>query len=234
LTASGTDNYTWSPGNDLSCTDCPDPTFTINSDGNITVIGETEGCTDMATIPVTLNPTPACEAMTISPMDSIAVGQDVELTIVHSGGPKATMEWGVNGGSSGLTGATVTTTALEENNIFSATVTNEFGCACTFNQPVTAILPRNELPNVFTPDNDGFNDFFKVVFVPNQGNIQVKTLRVYNRWGDLVYNNENPDAGWDGTYKNKPAPADVYVYIAELEFPNGSVEIKQGDITLIR
>jgi len=234
LIASGADNFTWNPGNGLTCTDCPDPTFTITNDGIITVTGETEGCTDMATIPVTINPTPACESMTITPMDSIAVGQDVELTIIHSGGANSTIEWSYNGVSTGLTGETVTITALEENNTFSATVTNEFGCACTFNQPVMAILPRNELPNVFTPDNDGFNDFFKVVFVPNQGNIQVKTLRVYNRWGELVYNNDSPTTGWDGTYKDKPAPSDVYVYFAEIELPNGTVEQMRGDVTLIR
>ena len=234
LTASGADNFTWSPGNGLSCTDCPDPTFTINSDGIITVTGETEGCTDIATIPVAINPTPACDAMMISPMDSIAVGQDVELTIVHSGGPNSTIEWFYNGTSTGLTGETVTITALEENNTFSATVTNEFGCTCTFNQPVTAILPTNDVPNVFTPDNDGNNDFFKVVFVPNQGNVQVKNLRVYNRWGQLVYDNETPNTGWDGNHKDKPAPSDVYVYFVEIEFPNGTVEQRKGDVTLIR
>ena len=101
LVASGADNFTWSPGTGLSCTDCPDPTFTISSDGTIMVTGETEGCTAMETIPVATNLTPECIALNITPTDSIAVGQDVDLTLEHSAGANATIEWLYNGEPTG-------------------------------------------------------------------------------------------------------------------------------------
>ena len=223
LVASGTDTYSWSPGNGLDCTDCPNPTYTINGDGMLTVIGDIAGCTDMLTIPVILSPSPNCESLTISPMDSITVGQEVELTVVHSGGATSTIEWNYNGLPTGLSGETVTINANEVSNDFNAVVTNEFGCSCSISlNEVEAIEPINELPNVFTPDNDGNNDFFNVVFVPNQGNIQVRNLRVYNRWGEMVYERRNfepnnPSLGWDGFFDRKRMKPAIFIYRAEVE-----------------
>ncbi|MCB0588380.1 MAG: gliding motility-associated C-terminal domain-containing protein, partial [Phaeodactylibacter sp.] len=62
--------------------------------------------------------------------------------------------------------------------------------------------------------------------------------RIYNRWGALVFESTDPDAiGWDGNYKNEPAPSEVYFYtlqyIAETDLGDMPME-KSGDLTILR
>lgn len=94
------------------------------------------------------------------------------------------------------------------------------------------------MPNAFTPNGDSHNDFFK----PVSRNCRIKAgsyaLRVYNRWGELVFEGADPDApGWDGTYKDKPAPAEVYFYtlqyISETDLGDVPGE-RMGDLALLR
>ena len=58
-------------------------------------------------------------------------------------------------------------------------------------------------------------------------------FRIYNRWGQLVYDNDTPETGWDGNVNGNPAPSDVYVYKIVLNLPDGQVE-ETGEVTLIR
>jgi gliding motility-associated-like protein len=59
-------------------------------------------------------------------------------------------------------------------------------------------------------------------------------LRVYNQWGQFIYESLNVQSGWDGTYKGEIQPNGVYVYIAEVEFNDGTKTSKKGTITLLR
>jgi gliding motility-associated-like protein len=59
-------------------------------------------------------------------------------------------------------------------------------------------------------------------------------FRIYNRWGKLVFESDDPNVGWDGTAQGTPQPMDVYGYTLEAEFTNGAKISKKGDITLIR
>lgn len=86
------------------------------------------------------------------------------------------------------------------------------------------------MPNVFTPDSDGINDFFGPV---SEGAVEVLQFKIFNRWGEVVFN-ENTSQGWDGKYKDKAAPSDVYVYTIEFIKGNGTRELMSGDVTLIR
>jgi len=92
------------------------------------------------------------------------------------------------------------------------------------------------MPNTFSPNADGNND----IFYPRGIGIEyIKALRVFNRWGEIVFerNNfsaNNPSMGWDGTYKGKPANNDVYVYQLELYCLNGDLIRFDGNIALIR
>lgn len=93
------------------------------------------------------------------------------------------------------------------------------------------------VPNSFTPNSDGEND----VFYPRSGpNVKkIKTFRVYNRWGELLFERENLDPNdasnaWDGTYKgNLPLP-DVYVWVVEAICANDLQVNKKGSVTIIR
>jgi gliding motility-associated-like protein len=59
-------------------------------------------------------------------------------------------------------------------------------------------------------------------------------FRIYNRWGKLVFQSDNPDVGWDGYYQGVVQPMDVYAYTLEADFSNGKHVSKKGDITLVR
>ncbi len=108
---------------------------------------------------------------------------------------------------------------------------NEFGCPDTICQQVPALItPLLDVPNAFTPNGDGIND---KVQVRGYG-IGKMTFRIYNRWGQLVFQTTDPDQGWDGRYKGALQPMDVFAYVLEVEFTDGTRATKKGDITLIR
>lgn len=108
---------------------------------------------------------------------------------------------------------------------------NEYECADTACAPVETIInPLLDVPNAFTPGRFGQNSVFRI-----QGfGITTMTLKIYNRWGQLVFETNNPDLGWDGTYKGNPQPMDVYGYTLEAYFYDGTKTTRKGDITLIR
>lgn len=86
------------------------------------------------------------------------------------------------------------------------------------------------IPNAFTPDGDGNNDFFLVY-----GNdIEKVELKVFNRWGELVFESTDLYRGWDGTYHGKKCNPAVFVYIATITRCNGIELTDEGSITLIR
>jgi gliding motility-associated-like protein len=86
------------------------------------------------------------------------------------------------------------------------------------------------VPNTFTPNNDGKNDVLYVY-----GNTIAKMqLRVYNQWGQFLYESLNIQNGWDGTYKGQMQPNGVYVYYLDAEFNDGKKTTKKGTITLLR
>ena len=92
------------------------------------------------------------------------------------------------------------------------------------------------IPNAFTPNVDGLNDRFTV---RGMGVSNIKSLIIFNRWGDIVferrnfYPNDNSSA-WDGKYRGIEAPAGTYVYVAEMECNAGEGLIRKGTVTVIR
>lgn len=87
-----------------------------------------------------------------------------------------------------------------------------------------------DLPNAFAPGN-GPNNTFKVI---RRGIAELTYFRIFNRWGNLVFETTNIDEGWDGTYNGKPQPFGVFVYQVEAVAKNGRPFMKTGNVTLIR
>jgi len=87
------------------------------------------------------------------------------------------------------------------------------------------------IPTGFTPNGDGKNDVFKPIAI---GYESINYFRVFNRWGQMVYNSTNIEDGWDGTYAGKPASMDTYYWEISLINRYGKEERSKGDITLIR
>ena len=108
---------------------------------------------------------------------------------------------------------------------------NLAGCPDTICHPVAVLInPLLDVPNAFTPGRFGVNGIVKVVGF----GISHMVFRIYNRWGQMVFQSNDPYIGWDGTYKGILQPMDVYAYTLEAEFSDGTHASKKGDITLIR
>ena len=90
--------------------------------------------------------------------------------------------------------------------------------------------PYVYVPNAFTPNNDGKND---ILFVRSDI-LEEFVLRIYDRWGELIFETNSLDKGWDGTYKNEPCMPGVYDYFLEGYCNNKKEILKKGNITLIR
>jgi len=87
------------------------------------------------------------------------------------------------------------------------------------------------IPNAFTPNGDGANDLFRVV--PHEGADVILSLRVYDRWGQKLYEGSGPNAQWDGRIGDKLAPSDVYVWVLDYEC-GGERHRESKDVTLLR
>jgi gliding motility-associated-like protein len=123
---------------------------------------------------------------------------------------------------------------------YTVQVADQYGC--TNKSDVTVTVVCNGLnyfvPNTFSPNGDGVND----VFAPRGvGLARVNSMRIFNRWGEMVFermnflaNDRTPTGGWDGTYKGKPASADVYVYIIEFVCENAAIVPVKGNVALVR
>ena len=105
------------------------------------------------------------------------------------------------------------------------------GCADTFCRQVPAeVRVACDVPNAFSPNGDGKND---ILFVRG-GAITSVHFRVYNRWGQMVFESKNLQNGWDGTFNGAPQEQDAYAYMLTATFIDGSTFQKNGNVTLLR
>ncbi|KAI9459569.1 hypothetical protein F5148DRAFT_1287096 [Russula earlei] len=86
------------------------------------------------------------------------------------------------------------------------------------------------IPNAFSPNGDGNNETFKVY--SNAGVITGMDMKIFNQWGQLIYENNNPAQGWDGSYKGKQQPMGVYMYVVKIQLGAGSEVIRKGSVNL--
>ena len=111
----------------------------------------------------------------------------------------------------------------------SLTAIDQNGCTDTISKEILiAMLPV--LPTAFTPNGDNENDIFYV----RGGPFKSILFKVYNNWGELLYQTDDQTQGWDGKYKNIDQAMGVYVWYVEVEVADGRIFKKSGDVTLIR
>lgn len=125
-----------------------------------------------------------------------------------------------------------------ETTTYTITVTNPDNCLDTDSLTIFVVKDRPVyIPNAFSPNADGINDFFSVFTGPALA--QVNYLKVFDRWGGLVFERQNfpsgrQELGWDGMIRGQPANPGVFTYVASLLFVDGEIIIQEGDVTLIR
>ncbi len=107
---------------------------------------------------------------------------------------------------------------------------NHYGCTAETTAEVPYDCSLADLPNAFSPNGDGKND---ILYVRGY-NIDKMDFRIYNRWGQIVFETHDPNIGWDGKYKGDDAPIEAYAFVLSIVFKSGDIFQKQGNITLIR
>lgn len=87
------------------------------------------------------------------------------------------------------------------------------------------------LPSIFTPNNDNNNDLFSpVIICPDVTNYNFK---IFNRWGDMVFETDDPEQGWDGRVDGKIQPMDVYAWLLNYDV-EGMAQQRSGEVSLVR
>jgi gliding motility-associated-like protein len=118
--------------------------------------------------------------------------------------------------------------------------TNQYGCKDTTDK-VIKVISDIQFPNVFTPNLNGSNggsynpnDYSNDVFFPYTSGVTDYHLRIFNRWGELIFESQDINVGWDGYFNGKLCQQDAYVWKADVKFFDGRKYNKTGNVTLLR
>jgi gliding motility-associated-like protein len=121
---------------------------------------------------------------------------------------------------------------------YTVTIKNDSGCVTVDTilvkvnaLPGPIVPPDILLPKAWSPNGDGHNDKLIPLLVNMR---EIKYFRIFNRWGQLVYETNAVGQGWDGMFKGKPQVLDVYTWVAEGIGINGQVVKRAGNSVLIR
>ncbi len=235
LFVSGADNFAWSPAISVNNTSSPNPIVTPTTTTNYRVIGsDIRGCfSDTAFVPVTVFAMPTVNA---GADKTINVGQTIDLDPILSNDVTASV-WTPTSGifRNRFPGVTVKPAQTTE---FLVEVSNAGGCKAR-DRVTVYVLCNNAnvfIPNTFSPNGDGANDIF---YPRGSGLFTIKSFRIFNRWGEVVYEKANFNAndaaaGWDGTHKGRKLNADVFVYTIDILCENNTVLTYKGNIALIQ
>ncbi|MEZ4956612.1 MAG: gliding motility-associated C-terminal domain-containing protein [Saprospiraceae bacterium] len=123
--------------------------------------------------------------------------------------------------------------------LYSLTATSLSGCLATDSIFVEVATVRQVyIPNSFSPNFDGINDFFTIYgAIPNVQ--QIEELIIFDRWGGVVFEQKgflpnDESAGWDGTKRKKSLDTGTYAYLAKIRFLDQVVVLYEGDVILIK
>lgn len=115
-----------------------------------------------------------------------------------------------------------------------ATAIDSFGCKIRDTIHVEFSNNSIYVPNAFSPNDDGVNDCFQPYF-SNDIILQEYSFKIFNRWGDYVFETENPNECWDGKFKDKFLNPGVYAWVMEgYNMECNKYELLKGDVTLIK
>ncbi len=113
----------------------------------------------------------------------------------------------------------------------SVTATNAAGCKATDSIRINVFIgPTNYVPNAFSPNGDGINDIFKPINVGSN----IEYFRVFNRYGEIVFQTSRFRDGWNGFFKGKEQPAGAYVWVYKGKDSRGREIIEKGTVMLVR
>ncbi len=227
LFANGGTSYSWSPTLSLTSPNASNTFATPLATTVYSVIITDDVCeaSDTLQVIITIEPIPDAYA---GPDVSIIAGESYTINADASGN----FTWNPPLGLSCTDCEDPVATPLE-NTTYTLTAENDFGCRAEDSMVIMVTCSDNILyiPNVFSPNGNGKNDVFKV---RSSGIRELNFLRVYDRWGELVFETSDQNIGWNGTYKGAPLPPAVYVFYLKAVCGEGFIIERHGNVTLVR
>ncbi|MGC8864589.1 MAG: gliding motility-associated C-terminal domain-containing protein [Bacteroidales bacterium] len=178
-----------------------------------------------------------------SPDDTLSAYTEISPTIDENNlsteqiltackGEELTLSAGEGSGhhwNTGQSGQTITYTPFEDTRlVVEYTDLKGRKVSSTFN--ITLLNCSVFVPKAFSPNDDGHNDFYRV----KAEGINNFEMKIFSKWGELVFQTRDPEAGWDGKQKGNPAPAGVYIYQINYTDPNNQTRAIFGTLTLLR
>lgn len=227
LASGGTGNYSysWSPGNGSGAG------LSNLSPGNYVVtVTDANGCSKIGmytvvlvgNIPVSATP----------PLSIIAEGGAVNLfASSNSNIPGTTYSWSPTTGLS-CTDCPNPIATPENSTNYVVTMTTPDGCVGKDTAKIVVKIICGEffIPTIFSPNGDGVNDDFRVYGKCIVG----MDLKIYDRWGEVVFETTNHKAAWDGNYKGEPLNPGSFIYMVNLSLADGTFIKQNGNINLVR
>lgn len=226
----GTYGYSIDGGSTFS----PTPLFDALPEGYYNLyVKDQNGCADSITTPIFIEEPDPISVSAIPDSTYLIFGQSVALTTTVSSNavPPYIYNWTPKDGLDCSDCPNPIALPLAPTN-YVIEVTDDIGCIAQDMINVYVDVTRRILyvPNAFSPNNDGINDEFKVYAL----GVKDINIKVFDRWGELVFKTENINQGWDGTFSGKLMYPQVFVYSVEITFLDGYHKIAKGSITIIR
>ncbi len=227
----GTPAYTYSLGN----TSNSSGNFTGLSAGNYSyTVTDNNGCVDSASVTIT---EPQQIILQVLPATAIMdLGESIQLSATSNYDPAAQYQWSPSTGLScdNCANPEVAINNSMEYHLLVTVDINGNDCFAEMDVPVT-VIPNYDIfiPNVFTPDGSGYNDYFEIY--GNKQAIKLVEVSIFNRIGEKVFESNDINFKWDGTYKGKKLTPDVFVYNMHIVFVDNHAEkLFKGSLTLLR
>ncbi len=178
--------------------------------------------------------------LTINLVDNLTMqnGDSITLKPIVNTTNALTWTWSPPTGLSCTNCATPTLTPLSKNRYHLVVQDKQSGCIASDSLYVRVIpCTKVYIPNAFSPNGDNLNDVFTAY--GSDCATGIKSMRIFNRWGNLVYSVDDAALGstaqgWNGLYQGKALPMGVYVYVIEIQYGNGTTGLFSGDVSLMK
>lgn len=231
LTTANVTNFSWSPAVGLDSPSALEPFASPAQTTRYIITATDKSCSSKDTVTVTVIPeiqvivTPDADVPANKPFPLAA--SSTELAGVSGVSYIWSPPYGLNNPSISNPSAT-----LSASQTYSVTLNTLQGCSGNGKITLTVTPPASiTLPDIFTPDGDGKNE----VLLPIVSSIaSLNYLRIYNRWGEVIYFSKQLTDGWDGKIKGIKSDSGVYVWKMEAVANSGEIVSKNGTVLLVR